>query len=55
MSFPTPCRRHRAYGVGNYLVSAGGYAAAHSYAPELSLQDAYDRAMRELVFEPLGQ
>jgi CubicO group peptidase (beta-lactamase class C family) len=38
----------------NYLVAAGGYAAAHSYAPDLSLQDAYDRAMRELVFEPLG-
>jgi CubicO group peptidase (beta-lactamase class C family) len=38
----------------NYLVSAGGYAAAHSYAPDLPLQDAYDRAMRELVFEPLG-
>jgi CubicO group peptidase (beta-lactamase class C family) len=38
----------------NYLVAAGGYAAAHSYAPDVSLQDAYDRAMRELVFEPLG-
>jgi CubicO group peptidase (beta-lactamase class C family) len=38
----------------NYLVAAGGYAAAHSYAPELPLQEAYDRAMRELVFEPLG-
>jgi CubicO group peptidase (beta-lactamase class C family) len=38
----------------NYLVAAGGYAAAHSYAPHLSLQDAYDRAMTELVFEPLG-
>lgn len=38
----------------NYLVAAGGYAAAHSHAHDLSLQDAYDRAMRELVFEPLG-
>jgi CubicO group peptidase (beta-lactamase class C family) len=38
----------------NYLVAAGGYAAAHSYAQDLSLQDAYDRVMRELVFEPLG-
>jgi CubicO group peptidase (beta-lactamase class C family) len=37
----------------NYLVAAGGYAAAHSYAHDLSLQDAYERAMRELVFEPL--
>ena len=38
----------------NYLVAAGGYTAAHSYARDLSLQDAYERAMRELVFEPLG-
>jgi CubicO group peptidase (beta-lactamase class C family) len=38
----------------NYLVAAGGYAAAYSYAQDLSLQDAYDRVMRELVFEPLG-
>ena len=38
----------------NYLVAAGGYAAAHSYAQELSLQDAYERAMKELVFDPLG-
>jgi CubicO group peptidase (beta-lactamase class C family) len=37
----------------NYLVAAGGYAAAHSYAPDVGLQDAYNRAMRELVFEPL--
>ncbi len=38
----------------NYLVSAGGFAAAHSFAPNTSLADAYDRAMRQLVFEPLG-
>jgi len=38
----------------NYLVAAGGYAAAHSYAHGLPLQDAYERAMQELVFEPLG-
>jgi CubicO group peptidase (beta-lactamase class C family) len=38
----------------NYLVAAGGYAAAHSYAHDLALQDAYERAMKELVFEPLG-
>jgi len=37
----------------NYLVAAGGYAAAHSYAHSLPLQGAYERAMRELVFEPL--
>src|SRR6202012_888158 len=38
----------------NYLVAAGGYAAAHSYAPDLDLGNAYDRSMRQLVFEPLG-
>lgn len=38
----------------NYLVAAGGYAAAHSFLPESSLGDAYESAMHELVFEPLG-
>ncbi|ACO33510.1 putative beta-lactamase [Acidobacterium capsulatum ATCC 51196] len=38
----------------NYLVAAGGYAAAHSYAPNVTLGDAYERAMQDLVFEPLG-
>jgi CubicO group peptidase (beta-lactamase class C family) len=38
----------------NYLVAAGGYAAARSYRQQGSLQEAYERAMRELIFEPLG-
>lgn len=38
----------------NYLVAAGGYAAARSFRPQGSLEDAYKEAMRELVFEPLG-
>ncbi len=38
----------------NYLVAAGGFAAGHSFAPDTSLADAYDAAMRQLVFEPLG-
>ena len=38
----------------NYLVAAGGYAAARSRQPEGSLQLAYEEAMREWVFEPLG-
>ncbi len=38
----------------NYLVAAGGYAAAHSYAPDLPLNEAYQRSMQQLVFEPLG-
>jgi CubicO group peptidase (beta-lactamase class C family) len=38
----------------NYLVAAGGYAAAHSFEPQLPLGDAYESAMNRLVFEPLG-
>jgi CubicO group peptidase (beta-lactamase class C family) len=38
----------------NYLVAAGGYAAAHTFRPQGSLDDAYKQAMRELVFDPLG-
>lgn len=38
----------------NYLVAAGGYASAHGYAPDLTLGDAYERSMQNLVFEPLG-
>jgi CubicO group peptidase (beta-lactamase class C family) len=37
----------------NLMVAAGGYAAAHAYAPKLALGPAYDRAMQELVFDPL--
>jgi CubicO group peptidase (beta-lactamase class C family) len=38
----------------NYLVAVGGYAAARSFRPQGSLDDAYKRAMGELVFDPLG-
>jgi CubicO group peptidase (beta-lactamase class C family) len=38
----------------NYLVAAGGYAAARSFRRQGSLDDAYQRAMSELVFDPLG-
>jgi CubicO group peptidase (beta-lactamase class C family) len=38
----------------NLMVSAGGFAAAHAYAPRLGLGPAYDRAMQELVFAPFG-
>jgi CubicO group peptidase (beta-lactamase class C family) len=38
----------------NLMVAAGGYAAAHAYAPRLSLSAAYDAAMRAKVFEPAG-
>ncbi|GGH00711.1 serine hydrolase [Silvibacterium dinghuense] len=38
----------------NYLVAAGGYAAAHAYAPGLDLQAAAVKAFDELVFAPLN-
>jgi CubicO group peptidase (beta-lactamase class C family) len=38
----------------NLMVAAGGYAAAHAYAPRLSLGAAYELAMRAKVFEPAG-
>ena len=38
----------------NYMVALGGYAAARSFRQEGSLKEAYGRAMRELVFGPLG-
>jgi CubicO group peptidase (beta-lactamase class C family) len=37
----------------NYLVAAGGYAAAHSFRPMLGLAAAYEQAMEESVFAPL--
>ena len=38
----------------NHLVMTGGFAAAKSYAPEETTEEAYDKAMKELVFQPLG-
>jgi CubicO group peptidase (beta-lactamase class C family) len=38
----------------NLMVSAGGFAAAHAYAPERGLADAYAAAMAATVFEPIG-
>lgn len=38
----------------NHLVMTGGFAAAKSYAPEETTEDAYNKAMKELVFRPLG-
>jgi len=38
----------------NLMASAAGYIGGHLYAPKLELGRAYDRAMRELVFGPLG-
>ncbi len=38
----------------NYMVALGGYAAARSFRRENSLGEAYEQAMQELVFGPLG-
>ena len=38
----------------NYLVAAGGFAAAKSYDKTLSLLDSYKKAMSDLVFKPLN-
>lgn len=42
------------YQYSNLMVAAGGFAAAHAYAPQLSLHDAYVKVMSEKVFAPLG-
>ncbi|WP_390549915.1 serine hydrolase domain-containing protein [Qipengyuania sp. MTN3-11] len=38
----------------NQLASAAGYVAGHLLHPELELGIAYDRAMQEKIFDPLG-
>lgn len=38
----------------NPMVSVGGYAAAHAFAPSKPLARAYEQALRELVLGPLG-
>lgn len=42
------------YHYSNLMVAAGGYAAAHAFAPSRSLGDAYDLAMKSRVFDPIG-
>ncbi|HVZ32027.1 MAG TPA: serine hydrolase domain-containing protein, partial [Polyangiaceae bacterium] len=38
----------------NLMVALGGYAGAQAFLPGARLGDAYDRAMTDLVFAPLG-
>lgn len=38
----------------NLMVAAGGFVAAHAFAPTASLTDAYRRAMHEQLFTPIG-
>jgi CubicO group peptidase (beta-lactamase class C family) len=43
-----------AFQYSNLMFAAGGYVAAHADDPKASLGEAYDRAMRRRVFEPIG-
>jgi CubicO group peptidase (beta-lactamase class C family) len=38
----------------NLMVAAGGFIAAHAFAPQRSLADAYATAMQLKVFDPIG-
>jgi CubicO group peptidase (beta-lactamase class C family) len=42
------------YQYSNPMAAAAGYAAGHVLYPDLELGAAYDRAMQEQVFAPLG-
>lgn len=42
------------YQYSNLLAGAAGYVGGHVVHPELELGRAYDLAMQELVFDPLG-
>lgn len=41
------------YQYSNLMVAAGGYFAGHMRYPHMELGAAYDRALQELVFDPL--
>ncbi len=38
----------------NIMAAAGGYVGGHAMFPKLELGAAYDKAMQQLVFDPLG-
>lgn len=42
------------YQYSNLMVAAGGYLGGHVLHRDLPLGQAYDRAMQELVFDPIG-
>lgn len=42
------------YQYSNLMASAAGFVAAHAFYPELNLDAAYDKAMHEKIFAPLG-
>lgn len=43
-----------AFQYSNLMVAAGGFIAAHAAYPTLSMGAAYERAMQERVFGPIG-
>lgn len=43
-----------AFQYNNLMASAAGYVAAHLYYPKMEIGAAFDRAMKEHVFDPLG-
>lgn len=42
------------YQYNNLMASAAGYLAAHIIHPDMELGAAFDRAMQERIFDPLG-
>lgn len=44
----------RSFNTSPFVYALGGFAAAKAFAPQLPLAEAYDKAMANLVFEPLG-
>jgi CubicO group peptidase (beta-lactamase class C family) len=42
------------YQYNNQMAAAAGYVAAHKFYPEMEIGAAYDRAMQEVIFDPLG-
>ena len=51
--FPTT-KPGETFQYSNYLVAAGGFAAAKSYEKTLPLLDSYIKVMDDLVFHPLN-
>ena len=43
-----------AFQYNNLMASAAGYVAAHLYYPQMEIGAAFDRAMKQHVFDPLG-
>lgn len=42
------------YQYNNQMAAAAGYIAGHLFYPEMEIGAAYDRAMQEYIFDPLG-